>query len=305
MSLAKILPFIAVTFFSFAPLHPEVRCPGNGPSKPLHEVANALLTVRVDINGTGPYEFIVDTGAQVTTVDSVLASELHLGAGGTVGVSGAATYARNPFTYLDSVAVGGQTVLHTLAVIQDIAQLKMADTHIRGILGENFLAHFDVLINNQRHTLCLDTSKALAAAVTGGRTLLEKPYGSEPDMPFTRPLVVSAFLGAAQANPVLLRLDSGSNAPLLYASSLPAASLNKKRSLSREVNGSVQWFDVLPPRDIQVGRHLVRQVEFVTPRGDAGKGPHQREDGVLPTFAFESVFISYSDGYAVLKPWAH
>jgi predicted aspartyl protease len=260
--------------------------------------------VSIKINSDGPYDFVVDTGAQVTTIDIALASELQLTATGTAGVSGAGTYSRSPFTYLDLLEAGGQTVPHTLVIIQDIAQLKAADSRIRGILGEDFLTHFDLLLDNRQHVLCLDTSKSLALYAKGERTLLEKPYGSEQDLPFTRPLVVSVHIGSAEFAPVLLRLDSGSNAPLLYVSGAPRASPKREPVLSRVVNGAMQGFDVLRPQDIQIGSTVVRQVAFVSPQNEVGKGASPREDGMLPTLAFESVFVSYSEGYAVLKPWA-
>ena len=303
MPLRRIIG-LGIATLCFAILHAEPRCPGRGPSLRLRLVQGSLPIINIKINGAGPYDFVIDTGAQITTIDSALASELQLTAAGRTGVSGVGTYFRSPFTYLDSVEAGGQTVLHSLGVIQEIAQLKAADSHIRGILGENFLAHFDLLIDNRLQLLCLDTSKALAFAVKGERIVLEKPYGSQQDLPFTRPLLVSVHIGLPRSAPVLLRLDSGSNAPLLYVSDTHPASAKREPALSRDVNGSAQRFDVLPPHDIQIGALVVRQVAFVSPQNAADKDPSPREDGLLPTLAFESVFVSYSDGYAVLKPWA-
>lgn len=55
---------------------------------------------------------------------------------------------------------------------------------------------------------------------------------------------------------------------------------------------------------ILVGACPVRQVSFVIPMNGVGSGPSPREDGLLPTSAFERVFISYSRNYAALDPWA-
>jgi hypothetical protein len=48
-------------------------------------------------------------------------------------------------------------------------QLGILESHAQGILGENFLKHFDVLIDNDRHTLALDRTNGLAQSLAGER----------------------------------------------------------------------------------------------------------------------------------------
>jgi hypothetical protein len=145
----------------------------------------------------------------------------------------------------------------------------------------------------------------MARAVKGKHIQLEQPHGPRDDMPFTRPIIVSVRLTSADVPPVLLRLDSGSNAPLLYAVQprLLRTPVGRAPVLKRVVNGMDQTFAVLPAQDILVGTCPVRQVSFVTPMNGVGSGPSPREDGLLPTSAFERVFISYSKNYAALDPW--
>jgi hypothetical protein len=272
----------------------------------LRRIQDDLIVVRVLINRTGPYDFLVDTGSQITTIDPVLASDLHLKIEGTAGVSGVATQSRSAFTLLDLIEVGSHSVQHSLAVIQNTAALKAADPHIRGILGENFLARFDLLIDNRQQILCLDESRTLAQAVKGEHIPLEQPHGPRDDMPFTRPMIVSVRLTTADVTPVLLRLDSGSNVALLYAARprlLRASVVSRAPVLKRVVNGVEQAFAVLPAQDFLVGACPVRQVSFVIPMNEVGTGPIPREDGLLPTAAFKRVFISYSENYAALDPW--
>jgi Aspartyl protease len=306
MSLVKRLVAVSLATVALSALHAEPPCRGNVASLALRRIQDDLIVVRVRINRTGPYDFLVDTGSQITTIDPVLASGLHLRIEGTTGVSGVATQARSAFAFLDLIEVGSHSVPQSLAVIQDIAELKAADPRIRGALGENFLSHFDLLIDNRQQILCLDESRTLAQAVNGGRIPLEQPHGPRDDMPFTRPMVVSVRLTTADAAPVLLRLDSGSNAALLYAAQprLLTASISRDRVLKRVVNGVEQAFAVLRAQDIIVGACLVKQVSFVIPMNEVGSGPGPREDGLLPTNAFERVFISYSKNYAALDPWA-
>src|SRR5580693_5349213 len=217
MSLVKRFVAASLATLALSALHAEPRCPGNVASSNLRRIQDDLIVVRVLINRTGPYDFLVDTGSQITTIDPVLASDLHLRIEGTTGLSGVATQSRSAFAFLDLIEVESHSVPQSLAVIQDIAALKAADPRIRGILGENFLSHFDLLIDNRQQILCLDESRTLAQAVKGEHISLEQPQGPRDDLPFTRPMIVSARLTTADVNPVLLLLDSGSNAALLYA----------------------------------------------------------------------------------------
>jgi hypothetical protein len=115
-------------FACFAALHSQrALCqtprPGNVASLTLRNVQSSLIVLPVRINHTGPSDFIVGTGAQVTTVDSSLASEL-LKARGTTGVGGVATYARSAFAYLDRVEAGVFFVSNSLVVIQKLAPVE-------------------------------------------------------------------------------------------------------------------------------------------------------------------------------------
>jgi hypothetical protein len=305
MSLVKRFVAASLATLALSALHAEPRCPGNVASLALRRIQDDLVVVQVRINHTGPYDFLVDTGSQITTIDLVLASDIHLRIDGTTGVSGIATQSRSAFAFLDLIEVGSHSVPQSLAVIQDIAELKAVDPRIRGILGENFLSHFDLLIDNRQQILCLDESRILAQAIKGEDIPLEQPHGPRDDLPFTRPLIVSVRLTTADLPTVLLRLDSGSNVAVLYAvqPQLLRASVGRAPVLKRVVNGVEQAFAVLPAEDIFVGACPVRQVSFAIPMNEVGSGPSPREDGLLPTSAFERVFISYSKNYAVLNPW--
>jgi hypothetical protein len=194
-----------------------------------------------------------------------------------------------------------------LVVIQELAQLKAADPRIRGILGENFLEHFDLLIDNRQHILCLDGSKTLALAIKGEHVALAEPRGSQTDMPFMRPMMLFVRLSGVDSGPVFLWLDSGSSAPVLYAAGprLRKTSIKQVSSLTRVVNGVEQTFIILPPQDIQLGIQTLKHVPFVMPTNAVGNGPAPREDGLLPTIAFQRVFISSASGYTVLELWEH
>jgi hypothetical protein len=305
MSLCKCLLSASLVSLALPAAHGEAHCPGNVASLPLRVVQSSLIVVPIEINHSGPYDFVVDTGAQVSTIEPALASELRLKVEGTTGVGGVATYGRNAYAYLDLIAAGDHSVSNTIVVLQELDQLKAADSRIRGILGANFLEHFDMLIDNRQHILCLDSSGMLARAVKGEHFALAEPRGSQTDLPFTRPIVVAVRLSDLGRTSVILRLDSGSNVPLLYAADqgLRKSSANSSPLLKRVVNGVEQVFALLPPQNIEIGKGSVRQVSFVMPLNPIGGGPVPREDGLLPTMVFQRVFVSPVGRYATLDPW--
>jgi len=283
----------------------EVHCPRDVESLRLRLVQSSLIILAIEINHSGPYDFVVDTGAQVTTIESSLAAELGLKSRGTTGVSGVGTYARAGYAYLDLIEAGKHSVANAISVIQDIPQLKSADPRIRGILGANFIEHFDVLIDNNQKIICMDESGALAAAFKGEHIELVEPQGAQIDLPFTRPITIPARLGALRNKPVVLRLDSGSNVPILYAiePGVQEESESQRPPLMRLVNGRKQSFAILPAQKVEIGKQWLRDVSFARPINDVGAGSQKRENGVLPTIAFKRVFISCSGGYVSLESW--
>jgi hypothetical protein len=266
-------------------------------------VQGVLIVASLTVDGAGPFDFLVDTGAQTTTVDDQLATQLRLRVEGETGVSGAETHSRRAYTHLGRVEVGGHSVDDVLAVIDSMGELHGADRRIRGILGENFLAHFDLLIDNKSNVLCLDETGAMATAMKGARVPLAQPYGIGHDMPFMRPLVIEARLEGLP-NAVLFRLDSGSNTPMIYGGHLQQLDAHRRDTqiLKRVVNGAEQDFAVLQPRDVSVGEDAIGRIILVQPINTIGALQQAREDGVLPTQMFRRVFVSYKDQFAILDP---
>jgi hypothetical protein len=302
MSTSRFFASVTLAAISLTPLVAERHCPGKVAALPMRIVQGSLITIQLQINQGGPYDFLVDTGAQISTVDSSLARELRLKVQGTTGFGGVGTYGRYDFGYLDETRAGEKSVADLLVVVQNLAQLKAADPRIRGILGDNFLEHFDLLIDNRQHILCLDDSGALTLAVKGERVALINPYGSVKDLPFTQPMIVAAKLSSFGNTPVLLRLDSGSNAAMLHNAG-PQMLNSRASTLSRPVGGVEQIFAVLRGQDLEVGKHQFHEISFVVPMNSVDTGSSTREDGVLPTMAFQRVFISPAARYAAFEPW--
>lgn len=293
-SLAILLPI----------LQAEPHCPGNVGSLRLRLVQRSQIIVPVQINSTGPYDFLVDTGAQISTVDPSLASELHLKVLGTTGVVGVASQARTSLAQLDLLEAGPEAMTNLYVVVQNLSSLQAADRNIRGILGGNFLRQFDLLIDYPHSMLCLDDKKAMQPKVKGDHVALISVPPPNSGTLSTEPLVVEANLSGASVHKKRLLLDSGSNVPLLYDAGPVVRQIAGTAPLhNRSADGVDQAFAVLPAQDIEIGRHAFHQIAFVTPISARKELPKVAVDGLLPTILFQRVYISYADRFAVLDPW--
>lgn len=287
------------------PVQGESHCPGSIASVTPRLVANSLLVIPVKVNREGPFDFIVDTGSQVSVVDPSLARQLELKPKGTVGVVAAASFTQAAASFLDSLEAGSQTVEHSIVVVEDLAQVQATDPRIRGVLGEDyFLAHFDMLIDYGRKMLCLDATGSMRDKVRGERILLVGSKHPEDELAFAQRLVVAVHLSGAGSRQILLQLDSGSDGPILYQtrgeSRLP---ILDHATLRRDTASAAQRaFAALPPQDLRIGGRTLSQVPFVTPVSVGNDVPNRDEGGLLPTVLFQQVFISFAGRYITIHP---
>jgi hypothetical protein len=282
----------------------ETHCPGNIVSLKPRLVAGALLVIPVKINQAGPFDFMVDTGSQLNVIDPALAAQLNLKYQGTVGLVATAARSQASVAVLESLEAGSYDVVKPLVVVQDLGPIQAADPRIRGVLGENFLAHFDVLIDYARGMLCLDEAKLMENHLRGERIPLVTSKHPETDMPFSERLVVSVNLSDTGIRPILLQLDSGSDGPILYAGNteLEQPLLKRAKLQGREVSEARRAFAVLPPQDMRLGSRIVRKVPFVTPASESQNVPAREEDGILATVLFQRVYVSHSDRFVIFDP---
>jgi hypothetical protein len=303
MSIFKSLVFACLAA-TVSIVNAEPRCPGNVDSLRLRFIENVQIIVPVSINHSGPYDFLLDTGAQITTVDPALAKTLDLKIEGTTGIIGVGNYARTPYTRLGSVQAGSGVVDQVMAVIQDLGQIQLADVRVRGVLAGNFLEHFGLLIDYRQRLICLDKRDVLVPKIKAQHIgLVGGPDpGRIPPAPQT--LTLAARLSGTEKESILLRLDSGINVPLLYPSEQTARLVQTRTSplRSRGTDGIDHAFVVLARQDVQIGPHIFRDLPFVMPESVGTNGQKPEVDGLLPTALFQRVYINYAHHYAVLEP---
>jgi len=285
-------------------LNAESRCPGNVSSLPYRVVNRHQMIVPVSIHHSGPFSFLLDTGTQMTTVDPALAEALHLETTGKAAVASVGVQASASFAQAGLIEVGSHSVANLKVLVYDLANLQTTGLNIQGVLGEDFLKQFDMLIDNAHGLVCLDDSGAMRAEVKGAHVALLSPAHSTDETPIAESLIVSAKLSDG-VRPVRLKLDSGTNVPFLYNTSEYMA-LGAFRGASLQgggANGSQRIFTALPLQNMKIGTVEMSRVQFVT-LGGAKKDSHTSEfDGLLTLGLFRRVFIDHSEHFAVLDPW--
>ncbi len=128
------------------------------------KMGNTIL-VSAGINGKGPFDFVLDTGAAVTVISPDTAGSLSITPtqeqARLVGVAGEAINAH--YGILREVALGNSKVFNLKAVIRGIPQLN--DLQIVGLLGQDFLNHFVMSLDSAGQTLTL-TPHGLGSVVS-------------------------------------------------------------------------------------------------------------------------------------------
>jgi hypothetical protein len=181
----------------------------------------------VFLNGQGPYRFLLDTGAQTNLVEASIARQLGLAPTFQTEVDSAAGKANVPGGRIAEVSLGWVTASDQqfLFSILDVAQAVSPD--IQGILGEQFLAGFDYLLDFPNHRLVIGG----AAPEGGSRVSIESINGC-PAIATSEGRLV---LDSGTDTTVLLRAPSSTSGHVRTATG--QAFVSKVQSLSIVIAG--------------------------------------------------------------------
>jgi predicted aspartyl protease len=250
--------------------------------------------VAVKLNGVGPYDFMVDTGATVTVLDAALFHELGLQALGSSRIVSSAGTTDQILSAVKDITLDSVSV-RDVAVVSMKSPMNGTDYRaVRGILGENFLRHFDILIDNQHRTVTLDAGDGLADSLTGERlpvTFPPLPPGDEHRYQPRISVTVQTY-GAAS-----MLLDSGADMLVLLQWGNSRSGGGEGARL-RTVNGSLPCESTHDK--LHLGKGTVRDLAIMRCQTVTGKPSDSA--GILPTAIFKQVFISHAGSYAIVNP---
>jgi predicted aspartyl protease len=256
------------------------------PEMPYRRGEGDAVIVPVTLNGRGPFDFVLDTGTLLTRVDEALARDLGiraLGEESIVTITGARRAVRSEVERLGF----GPHVLDSVAVVCGEFAARMGfDRRVRGLLGQSALSLLSYGIDYKRR-------RVVFAEPAGGRPARVRLEWREG-----RP---AAVVRAGDDSSLALVLDSGLDHPVLFERAdrpLPFALLPLGFRARTYAGASDLRAVEMPWLDLG-GVKLRGLTAAVVPDGSAGG---RREDGLLPTRLFASVFFHRKAGQIVLEP---
>jgi aspartyl protease len=260
--------------------------------------ADSLIALPVMVNGAGPFEFLLDTGTTETVVDSALPDQLKLPiTGGLV----AATLRKSSTlltAHADKLTVADASVRNLDLLVAPMSGILSPFPGARGILGENFLRNFDLLLDNRHRLLQLQQGPGLMEETLTGQHVPLHTRGSHLDGATENRLILAVNVPQLQAETLNFQLDSGAGALVLFSSAYrgPPMPPGVNVSLATVTAGSPAYkhqLTALSVGNISLGNVLVVSSPQTTTMD---------VDGLLPTILFHRIYISHSGGFAIFNP---
>jgi predicted aspartyl protease len=252
-----------------------------------------LIVIPVTVNGAGPYEFLLDTGTNTTLVSAEFARQLRLRPVDRIELVTVAGSQIVPRARLENVTVGGKTARNLESLISDLREVRAVKPEICGVLGMNFLAQFNYLINYRERRIKFEDDAELENSLSGERLPFECHEG--------RAIVLAR---PAKKKSWRLTLDSGIQNLLLFASDwrdlkLDWAQGEPQRLLARSDLGSqIVWQKRL--RSFSIGGVNFYDLPVAVMESKvAGEG--RVEDGLLPTSLFQQVYFNHRKNFVILN----
>lgn len=245
-----------------------------------------LIVIPVTVNGSGPFEFMLDTGASTTLVTPEFARQLRLHPLDRielVTLAGSQILVRSE---LARVSVGAQTATGVETLISDLREVRAVEPKVRGVLGMNFLARFNFLIDYTAQRLEFETHDELSTRLCGQRRPLvlqgERRLVSLPLNQSVRQFVPDTGIAVLLlfGNPNLDWLPVAPQAQLLRTD------LGSRTVFQRQV------------RNLRLGPTRFTNLPVTL----SAKDQARCEDGLLPLSLFQRVYLNHRQGYVILNP---
>jgi len=124
--------------------------------------AQPLILLPTRVNGAGPFDFILDTGAGTSLLSAELAQQLNIKILGTKEGQSAGGKVSVSLAKVESLALGQAKIEDVEVGIVDLGHIaKTIGTRIDGDVGYNFLKHFRVTIDYESGEIRFDDPKRI------------------------------------------------------------------------------------------------------------------------------------------------
>jgi hypothetical protein len=172
---------------------------------------------------------------------------------------------------------------------------------VRGVLGEDFLGNFDLLIDNRHHFVELQLGLGPMSDMYEGERLPVTLEGHIDGDSFKNRLIITGYSGEISDAAISLQLDSGANFLYLFGGAdTLGAGATVQRVVATTISNSSYQFYGYKKKVLQLNlgqKKLANVMAYALPRTIGTD-----TDGLLPTFVFQSIFISHSQKFVILDP---
>jgi hypothetical protein len=202
--------------------------------------------------------------------------------------------------YVESLSIAGATVAgKDLALFID-PNPRGLPRGVRGVLGDDFLQRFDVLIDYRHLVLRLESAPGSMAETLRGEHLPIQLNGNEAGERTVPRLTVTGQIREFGVNSFYLLLDSGTANFVLFRKGGLGFGSQQQLFVDPTYSGSLNhvWVETRNVRSLRLGKSLVDDLTVV-----AFPNPGDPQiDGLMPTSRFHSIFISHQGRFVILNP---
>jgi hypothetical protein len=281
--------------------------PGNGAKEvfaepevfavPFRVVENTLIVLPVRVNGAGPFDFALDTGSGDSAVDRKLAEQLGLPVSGRSPHIGILERVDTLLVHTGTVSAGKGAVCNLDLAVRE--NMHGSALRVSGILGEDYLKQFDLMIDNRHHFIVFDPRSRSLALGLEGEHLGTTTTGSYRGDHTRNRLIINGYgdeFGAAT-----FLVDSGANNIYFF---LPLKRWHVLGNLVASLVTNTSGFTNAMPartqfvRRLEFGKTIVMDLSTISSSGQLDVDV----DALLPTNIFDRIFICHSENYVILDP---
>jgi predicted aspartyl protease len=249
-----------------------------------------LIVVTLNSGSGDTFDFVLDTGADTTVIDPKIASRAGFVPKDRIEVvsfSGGHSVFRGS---IPTLSLGRSRVDDVPVLLQELPELRQLDSRIAGILGQNFLSHFNYVLDYRKQVIRFEAENEVGDTIDGEHVAIESKN--------QRMIVASEAQSRSHAN-LRLVLDSGADSLVLLRTASQSLNLTRRSPSLQVVSGGQVQMQMGTVNALTVGSEKLHGISAMLPAGDPGV---PMGDGLLPTILFRSVYVNNRDGFVVFNP---
>jgi predicted aspartyl protease len=253
-------------------------------------VHGTMVLLSLMANNQGPFDFVLDTGADITVVDPSLAGRLSMVSLRHTQQSTLAGDQTLPVSVMATLSAGPAHVDNLPVMIQDLSELRKRVPQIEGIVGQNFLSHFNYLLDYRRRSLRIEQDNEIRTAIDGNPLPMETRDNR---------MIVATEVQSGGLRKLRLILDSGASSIVLMRRASQALDLlAQTRRVAVTSSGPVE-LQMGTIQSLVVGSQQLRDIAVAL----TGIEVEERiGDGLLPMALFQVLYVNNREGFVVLNP---